>query len=94
MIKQIKSNQIRWARNVARMREERKVNKISVGKPEGKGPFGKPRRRWEDVIIMDIREIGWGGYDLGSTGSGQGLVTRWFECGDEPSGSCTTELVS
>jgi hypothetical protein len=34
-----------------------------VGKPEGKRPLGRPRRRWEDNIIMDIREIGWGGMD-------------------------------
>jgi hypothetical protein len=34
-----------------------------VGKPEGKRPLGKPRRRWEDNIEMDIREIGWGGMD-------------------------------
>jgi hypothetical protein len=34
-----------------------------VGKPEGKRPLGRPRRRWEDNIIMDLREIGWGGMD-------------------------------
>jgi hypothetical protein len=34
-----------------------------VGKPEGKRPLGKPRRRWEDTIKMDSREIGWGGMD-------------------------------
>jgi hypothetical protein len=34
-----------------------------VGKPEGKGPLGRPRRRWEDNIRMDLREIGWGGMD-------------------------------
>jgi hypothetical protein len=34
-----------------------------VGKPEGKRPLGRPRRRWEDGIRMDLREIGWGGVD-------------------------------
>jgi hypothetical protein len=61
-----------------------------VGKPEGKRPLGRPRRRWEDGIRMDLRDIGLGGCELDSTGSGQGCC----ECGDEPSGSCATELVS
>jgi hypothetical protein len=39
----------------------RNVYRLSVGKPKGKRPLGKPRRRWEDVIKMDLREIGWGG---------------------------------
>jgi hypothetical protein len=34
-----------------------------VGKPEGKRPIGRPRRRWENDIKMDLREIGWGGVD-------------------------------
>jgi hypothetical protein len=42
------------------MGEERKVYKVLVGKPEGKRPLGRPRRRWEDVIRMYLREIGWG----------------------------------
>jgi hypothetical protein len=40
-----------------------KVYKVLVGKPEGKRPLGRPRRRWEDVIRMDLREIGWEGVD-------------------------------
>jgi hypothetical protein len=51
------------------MGEERKVYKVFVGKPEGKRPHGRPRRRWEDKIRMDLREIGWG-CGLDSTGSG------------------------
>jgi hypothetical protein len=43
---------------VARMGEERKLYKVLVGKPEGKRPLGRPRRRWEDGIRMDLREIG------------------------------------
>jgi hypothetical protein len=47
---------------VAHMGEERKMYKVLVGKPEGKRPLGRPRRRWEDGIRMDVREIGlWGG---------------------------------
>jgi hypothetical protein len=59
-IKQVKSRQMRWAGHVARMGEERKVYKVLVGKPEGKRPLGRPRRRWEDGIRMDLREIGLG----------------------------------
>jgi hypothetical protein len=52
------------------MGEKRKVYKVLVGKPEGKRPLGRPRRRWEDGIRMDLREIGLGGGGLDSTGSG------------------------
>jgi hypothetical protein len=48
---------------VARMREDRKVYKVWVGKSEGKRPLGRQRRRWEDGIRMDIREICLGGVD-------------------------------
>jgi hypothetical protein len=76
------------------MGEERKVYKVLVGKPEGKRPFVRPRRWWEDGIKMDLGEIGLGGCGLDSTGSGQGPVEGCCEYGDEPSGSCATELVS
>jgi hypothetical protein len=52
------------------MGEERKLYKFLVGKPEGKRPLGRPRRRWEDGIRMDLREISLGGCGLDSTGSG------------------------
>jgi hypothetical protein len=45
------------------MGEEREVYKVLVGKPEGKRPLRRPRRRWEDVIRMDLRETGWGVVD-------------------------------
>jgi hypothetical protein len=45
------------------MGEERKVYKVLVGKPEGKRPRGRPRRRWEDGIRMDVRDIGLGDLD-------------------------------
>jgi hypothetical protein len=47
IIRQVKSRRMRWAGHVTRMGEERKVYKVLVGKPEGKRPLGKPRRRWE-----------------------------------------------
>jgi hypothetical protein len=45
------------------MGEGRNVYRVLMGKPEGKRPLGRPRRRWEDGIKMDIREIGWGGVE-------------------------------
>jgi hypothetical protein len=52
------------------MGEERKVYKVSVGKPEGKRPLGRPRRRWEDGIRMDLKRDWLGRCGLDSTGSG------------------------
>jgi hypothetical protein len=69
IIRQIKSRRMRWAGNVARLGEERKVCKVLVGKPEGKRPLGRSRYRCEDGIGMDLGEIGWG-FGLDSTGSG------------------------
>jgi hypothetical protein len=63
IIRKVKSRRMRWAGLVARMGEVRKVHKVLVGKPEGKRPLGRPRRRWEDEIRMDLREIGFGGVD-------------------------------
>jgi hypothetical protein len=63
IIRQVKSRRMRWAGHVARMGEDRKVNKILVGRPEGKRPLGRPRRRREDGIRMDLREIGLVGVD-------------------------------
>jgi len=45
--------------HVARVRDIRNVHKILAGKPEGKRPLGRQRRKWEDNIKMDLREIGW-----------------------------------
>jgi hypothetical protein len=45
------------------MKEKRNAYKILVGKRKGKRPLGRPRRRWEDHIRMDLRGIGWGGMD-------------------------------
>jgi hypothetical protein len=56
----VKSRQMRWAGHVARMREDRGVHRVLVGKPEGKRPLGRPRRRLEDNIKMDFQEVGGG----------------------------------
>ena len=49
---------MRWAGHVARMEEGRGVHKVLVAKPEGKRQLGRPRRRWEDNIKMDLQEVG------------------------------------
>jgi len=50
---------MRWAGHVERMEERREIYRAFVGKPDGKRPLGKPRRRWEDNIKMDIQEMEW-----------------------------------
>ena len=52
-----------WAGHVARKGEKRGVYRVLVGKPEGNRPLGKPRRRWEDNIKMDLQEVGCEGMD-------------------------------
>jgi len=54
----IKSRRMRWAGLVACMGEERVVYRVLVGKPEGRGALGRPRRRWVDNIRMDLQEVG------------------------------------
>jgi hypothetical protein len=58
IIRIIKSRRMRWAGYVARMGKKRNVYRLLVGKPEGKRPLGRPRRRWMNNIKMDILEIG------------------------------------
>ena len=60
IVRVIKSRRMRWAGHVARMGEDRGVHRVLVGKPEGKRPLGRPRRRWEDNIKMDLQEVGGG----------------------------------
>jgi len=59
----IKSRIMRRAGHVARMGEGRGVYRVLVGKPERKRPLGRPRRRWEDNIKMDLQEVGCGSMD-------------------------------
>jgi hypothetical protein len=63
IIRQIKSMRMKWAGHVARMGEERKVGRGLMGNPKGKRSLGRPKRRWEDGIRMDLREIG-GGFGI------------------------------
>ena len=60
ILRVIKSRRMRWAGHMARMGGRRGVHKVLVGKPEGKRPLGRPRRRWEDNIKMDLEEVGSG----------------------------------
>jgi hypothetical protein len=61
IIRVIKARRMRWAGHVARMGEGRDAYRILVGRPEGRRPLGRPRRR-EDNIKMDLQEVGWGAW--------------------------------
>ncbi|KAJ4436834.1 hypothetical protein ANN_16966 [Periplaneta americana] len=63
IIRNIKSRRLRWAGHVARMGESRNAYRVLVGRREGKRPSGKPRRRREDNIKMDLREMGYDSRD-------------------------------
>jgi hypothetical protein len=63
IVRVVKARRMRWAGHVARMGEMRGAYNILVGKPEGRRPLGRPRRRWEDNIKLDLREIGFGDVD-------------------------------
>jgi hypothetical protein len=74
-VRVIKSRRVRWAGHVARMGEGRGVHRDLVGKTEGMRPLGRPRRRWEDNIKMNLKEVGggWGTARSGVTiGTGGG----------------------
>ena len=58
IVRVIKSRRLRWAGHVARTEEGRSAFKILTGIPTGKRPLGRPRRRWEDNIRMDLNKIG------------------------------------
>jgi hypothetical protein len=59
----IKLRIMRWVKHVASMEDGRGVYRVLVGKPDGKRPLGRPRRRWEDNIRMDLQEVEFGGMD-------------------------------
>jgi hypothetical protein len=86
IVKVIKAKRMRWARHVARMGEGRGVYRFLVGRPEGKRPLGRPRRRWEDNIKMYLREIGIDGENWIQLAQDR-VQWRAFEHGNEPSGS-------
>jgi hypothetical protein len=60
IVREVKSRRMRWAGHMARMGEDRGVRRVLVGKPEEKRPLGRPRRRWENTIKMDLQEVGGG----------------------------------
>jgi hypothetical protein len=59
IIRMVKSRRIRCAGNVARLGKKRNARRLLMGKPEGKRPLGRPRRRCVDNIMMDLGEVGW-----------------------------------
>jgi hypothetical protein len=59
-VRVIKSRRLKWEGHVARMGEGRVVYRFLVGRPEGKRPLGRPRRRWEDNVRRDLQEVGCG----------------------------------
>jgi hypothetical protein len=63
IIRVIKSRRMRWEGNVARIGQKMNAYRILVGKPKGKKPIGRTKRRWVDNLKMDLREIGRGGMD-------------------------------
>ena len=83
IVRVIKSRRMRWAGHVTRMEEGRGVHKVLVGKPEGKRPLGRPRRRWEDNIKMDLEEVGKGCGDWMELAKDRDIC----ECGNELLGS-------
>jgi hypothetical protein len=60
IVRVVKLRRMRWAGHVASMGEDRFMHRVLVGKPERKKPLGRPRRRWEDNIKMDVQEAGGG----------------------------------
>jgi hypothetical protein len=63
IIRIIKARTVRWAGHTARMGEKRNTYRLLVGKPEGRRPLGRPRRRWLDGIRMNLVEVEWGDVD-------------------------------
>ena len=63
IVRVIKSRRMRWAEHITRMGERRGLYRVLVGKPEGKTPLGRPRRRWEDNIKMGLQKVGCGVMD-------------------------------
>ena len=63
IVRLIKSRRVGWPGHVTRMGGEREVYSVLVGKPEGRKPLGRPRRRWVDNIRMDLQEVGCGYMD-------------------------------
>jgi hypothetical protein len=63
LVRVMKSRRLKWTGHVAHMRKRIGIYRVLVEKPEGNRPLGRPRRRWEDHIRMDLQEVGCGGMD-------------------------------
>jgi hypothetical protein len=87
IIRIIKSRRMRWTGHGARTKEKRNVYRLLVGKPEGKRPLGRPRRRWIDNIKMDLLEIGVSVVDWIGLAQDKYRRRALVKLGDEPSGS-------
>ena len=87
IVRVIKSRRLRWAWHVARMEEGRSASKILTGKPTGKTPLGRPRRRWEDNIRMDLEEIGISARNWVDSALDRNYWRALVNCGLEPTGS-------
>ncbi|KAJ4449269.1 hypothetical protein ANN_00667 [Periplaneta americana] len=87
IIRNIKSRRLRWAGHVARMGESRNAYRVLVGRPEGKRPSGKPRRRWEDNIKMDLREVEYDDRDWINLAQHRDRWQAYVRPGNEPPGS-------
>jgi hypothetical protein len=77
IVRVIKARRMRWAGHMVRMGEVRGACNIFVGKPDGRRPLGRPSRRWEDNIKMNLREMClwmWIGFIGLRTGTGGGLL--------------------
>jgi hypothetical protein len=82
IVQVITSRRVRWAENVARMGERKGVNRVLVGRPEGKRPLRRHRRKWKDNIKMDFQEVCWG-HGINLSDSGYSQVASTCTCGNE-----------
>jgi hypothetical protein len=87
IIRIIKSRRMRLAGHAARMGEKRNAYRLLMRRPEGKGPLGRPRRRFVDNIRMDLGEVGWGDVDWIGLAKDRNRVESCCEFGIEPTGS-------
>jgi len=78
---------MRWVGHVARVEKRTGAYRVLGGKPEGKRPLGRPRRRWEDNIKMDLQEVGCRGVDWIELAQDRDRWPGTCECGNEPSSS-------
>jgi hypothetical protein len=91
IVRVIKSRRSRWAGHVTRMGEKTGVYRVLVGKSEGNRPFGRPRRRWENNIKMDLQEMEFGCMDWTEQSQDRDWWWGTCDCGNEPSSSIKCE---